>query len=613
MIASILVSYSLYASGVTQTLVRKQSAEIIVGSAKEQIINKGLAEITSVNAEFETAYSEAKALAQAISVVKMRQLELPGPATRELINDLIRAALEANERFLGVYVAFEPNLLDGLDNQLVGDTKTGSNDKGRFAPYWTHDDKNDIQFEAIEEKDFAADAERDEDGVRKNEWYWCPLESRQVCVIEPYIDTVQGKEVLMSTVAIPIMQDNRAIGVAGVDIALTTLQKMAEQANRSLYEGRGELAIISNRGILIGYSKSDQNIGKSIKAGWAAEADEILTMIQANKPTIRVHPETGQIEALQPIHVGHSAKPWAMLIRVPQAAVMVKANELDQSMTALRRVDTRWQIVVGITVTVMALILILLVSRRMIRPMYWATDRLKGMAAGDLSVGLNTGSSVGNDPLIQAVGDVNSELRKIIGSVYSTAMQVNSAAAEIAQGSADLSQRTEEQASALEETASSMEELTGTVKQSAEHAGQANRLASAARNQAEQGGQVVDRAIGAMSAINQSSRQIADIIGVIDEIAFQTNLLALNAAVEAARAGEQGRGFAVVAGEVRKLAQRSADAAKEIKALITDSVAKVEDGGKLVDNAGQTLKEIVTSIKKVSDIVAEMAAAAREQ
>ena len=140
----------------------------------------------------------------------------------------------------------------------------------------------------------------------------------------------------MSTVAIPIMQDNRAIGVTGVDIALTTLQKMAEQANRSLYEGRGELAIISNRGILIGYSKSDQNIGKSIKAGWAAEADEILTMIQANKPTIRVHPETGQIEALQPIHVGHSAKPWAMLIRVPQAAVMVKANELDQSMTALR-------------------------------------------------------------------------------------------------------------------------------------------------------------------------------------------------------------------------------------------------------------------------------------
>ena len=158
-----------------------------------------------------------------------------------------------------------------------------------------------------------------------------------------------------------------------------------------------------------------------------------------------------------------------------------------------------------------------------------------------------------------------------------------------------------------------MEELTSTVKQSADHAGQANQLASAARSQAEQGGGVVDQAVSAMSAIHQSSKQIADIIGVIDEIAFQTNLLALNAAVEAARAGEQGRGFAVVAGEVRKLAQRSADAAKEIKGLITDSVAKIADGGKLVEQSGQTLKEIVTAIKKVSDIVAEIDATAREQ
>ena len=158
-----------------------------------------------------------------------------------------------------------------------------------------------------------------------------------------------------------------------------------------------------------------------------------------------------------------------------------------------------------------------------------------------------------------------------------------------------------------------MEQLTSTVKQSADNAGQANQLAGAARAQAEQGGHIVEQAVTAMAAINQSSRKIADIIGVIDEIAFQTNLLALNAAVEAARAGEQGRGFAVVAGEVRKLAQRSADAAKEIKSLITDSVAKVEDGGKLVEQSGQTLKEIVTAIKKVSDIVAEMATAAREQ
>jgi methyl-accepting chemotaxis protein len=257
-----------------------------------------------------------------------------------------------------------------------------------------------------------------------------------------------------------------------------------------------------------------------------------------------------------------------------------------------------------------------LITRSVTVPLRRGGEILGVLAQGDMSREVPADLTARRDEvgdLARAMNAMSTQLKNMVGQVTQATSQVSSAAAEIAQGSADLSQRTEEQASALEETASSMEELTSTVKQSAEHAGQANQLAGAARNQAEQGGQVVDRAIGAMSAINQSSRKIADIIGVIDEIAFQTNLLALNAAVEAARAGEQGRGFAVVAGEVRKLAQRSADAAKEIKALITDSVAKVEDGGKLVDNAGQTLKEIVTSIKKVSDIVAEMAAAAREQ
>jgi methyl-accepting chemotaxis protein len=186
-------------------------------------------------------------------------------------------------------------------------------------------------------------------------------------------------------------------------------------------------------------------------------------------------------------------------------------------------------------------------------------------------------------------------------------------AEEISQGNANLSQRTEEQSSSLEETASSMEEMTSTVKQNADNAGQANQLATAARDQAEKGGAVVGSAVKAMGDINDSSKKISDIISVIDEIAFQTNLLALNAAVEAARAGEQGRGFAVVATEVRSLAGRSATAAKEIKELIQDSVRKVEDGSLLVTQSGQTLEQIVLSVKKVSDIVAEIAAASREQ
>ena len=204
-------------------------------------------------------------------------------------------------------------------------------------------------------------------------------------------------------------------------------------------------------------------------------------------------------------------------------------------------------------------------------------------------------------------------LREIISGIKLAAEEVSIASGEVAEGNGSLSQRTQEQASSLEEVASSMEEMTSTVKQNADNAQQANQLALAAREQADRGGGVVSRTVEAMNAITASSKRIADIISVIDEIAFQTNLLALNAAVEAARAGEQGRGFAVVATEVRNLAGRSATAAKEIKALIQDSVAKTREGGKLVDESGEALYEIVTSIKKVSDIVAEIAAASQEQ
>jgi len=215
--------------------------------------------------------------------------------------------------------------------------------------------------------------------------------------------------------------------------------------------------------------------------------------------------------------------------------------------------------------------------------------------------------------LLESLKSMQIKMVDVIAGIRAGAAEVSTAAEQVSQGNTNLSQRTQQQASSLEEVASSMEQMTGTVNQNAENAQQANQLARAAREQAEKGGDVVGRTVTAMNEINGSSKKIEDIIVVIDEIAFQTNLLALNAAVEAARAGEQGRGFAVVASEVRNLAGRSATAAKEIKALIKDSVNKVEGGTKLVDESGQMLDEIVTSVKKVSDIVAEIAAASQEQ
>jgi methyl-accepting chemotaxis protein len=215
--------------------------------------------------------------------------------------------------------------------------------------------------------------------------------------------------------------------------------------------------------------------------------------------------------------------------------------------------------------------------------------------------------------LAHGVNKMVDNMVKVVREVQEAAGEIGRAASEISDGNLGLSERTQEQSSALEATAASMEQMTSTVKQNADNASQANQLAVAARNQAEKGGVIVGKAVDAMSEMNVAAQRIADIIGAIDEIAFQTNLLALNAAVEAARAGEQGRGFAVVAAEVRNLASRSAVAAKEIKGLIHDSVRKVGDCSTLVTQSGSTLNDILVSVKKVADIVGEIAAASREQ
>jgi methyl-accepting chemotaxis protein len=235
------------------------------------------------------------------------------------------------------------------------------------------------------------------------------------------------------------------------------------------------------------------------------------------------------------------------------------------------------------------------------------------LSEGDLTASM-TGEYQGDFALLRdAVNTSMTSLRGMVSQIYAAAATITSAAGQIAEGNSSLNTRTQEQSSALEETAASIEEMTATVKQNAGNANQANQLAAGAREVAGKGGKVVEDAVAAMSAITESSTKVADIIGVIEQIAFQTNMLALNAAVEAARAGDQGRGFAVVAAEVRNLAQRSAAAAKEIKSLIQDSADKVGLGAKLVYQSGETLKEIVTSVKKVSDIISEITTASDEQ
>jgi methyl-accepting chemotaxis protein len=283
--------------------------------------------------------------------------------------------------------------------------------------------------------------------------------------------------------------------------------------------------------------------------------------------------------------------------------------------TAEKNAATGQQIMIaaGVLALLMGSLFAWLLSRSIVRPIRMASDSAQHIAEGDLTRPIHSEGHDEAAQLLRGLKNMQDNLVRVVSQVRQGSESVASASGEIAQGNSDLSDRTESQASALEETAASMEELSTTVKQNADNARQANQLAQSASTVAVKGGEVVAQVVDTMKGINDSSKKIADIISVIDGIAFQTNILALNAAVEAARAGEQGRGFAVVASEVRSLAGRSADAAKEIKSLINASVERVEQGSALVDQAGATMAEVVSSIRRVTDIMGEISAASSEQ
>jgi len=308
-----------------------------------------------------------------------------------------------------------------------------------------------------------------------------------------------------------------------------------------------------------------------------------------------------------------SAKAEQKAIEKLVAFKVSAAKALNNSNTKMADSSIRSTLVLAVVGMILAVGLGFFITRIITIPLQEAVNAARRVADGDLTSRIEVKHTDETGQLLTALKDMNESLVHIVGDVRAGADSIATATEQIAAGNADLSQRTEEQASALEETASSMEELTSTVKQNADNAQQANQLAISASGVAVKGGDVINKVVRTMESITDSSRKISDIIGVIDGIAFQTNILALNAAVEAARAGEQGRGFAVVAAEVRSLAQRSAAAAKEIKTLIEDSVGKVQDGSRLVEEAGHTTQEIVTSIKRVTDIMAEISAASQEQ
>ncbi len=426
-------------------------------------------------------------------------------------------------------------------------------------------------------------------------WYTKAISAAGPILTEPYIDATTGK--LVVTFAEPVGSKDAVTAVVGADVMLDTVVRtvVAIKPTPSSYA-----FLVNSEGVIIAHP--DQKL--TLKP--IAQFDQSLSIqkiaeTEASKRTadVEIAGRSGMLTAIR-----IDGTDWRLVIVLDRA-------EATQALSTMLMSS----LVIALIVTVLAGFALSMLIAKALGKMRLVRDALEDIASGegDLTRRLDAD---GRDELAQIAAAFNhfvDKISSVLLSIRGTSETVRTASAEIAAGNADLSSRTEQQASSLEETASSMEELTSTVKQNADNARQANQLAISASSVAAKGGEVVAHVVETMGSIKQSSGKIADIIGVIDGIAFQTNILALNAAVEAARAGEQGRGFAVVAAEVRNLAQRSAAAAKEIKALIVDSVEKVDNGSKLVDEAGSTMNEIVQSIRHVADIMSEITAASQEQ
>ncbi|MCA1248107.1 methyl-accepting chemotaxis protein [Massilia sp. MS-15] len=506
------------------------------------------------------------------------------PLVREQVNGLVKASLLASRDFVGMTVTFEPDALDGKDAEYAG--KSPEYDAtGRFMPYWIRGANGDVRVEPIA---FVTTP-------GGNDWYDVPKATGKQHFTEPYAYPINGKEELIASLAVPIVVDGKPVGVTSADFMLVGLGKILAGMER--IEG-GTLALVSNGGLYASHVDPARNGKKADDLPAAA-----LEAVRQGKP-YEYSDQRGMIHLLQPLQLHPDMAPWSIALAFPETVATASARAL-----------VGYALMVSVVCAIVAGFVMVSVLRRLTRPLRVLAHAMTDLSNGNADLGARLAVR-GNDELAEIAGGFNgfvAKIQDVLVRVRSSSDAVAMASSEIRQGNADLSVRTEQQASALEETAASMEELNGTVKQNADNARQANQLAESATSIATRGGEVVAKVVDTMASISDSSKKVVDIIGVIDGIAFQTNILALNAAVEAARAGEQGRGFAVVATEVRNLAQRSAAAAKEIKGLIGDSVDKVSMGATLVEEAGKTMGEVVSSVRRVSDIVAEISAASAEQ
>ncbi|BDA83126.1 chemotaxis protein [Aureimonas sp. SA4125] len=609
-------------------------------------------------------------------------------ARRTQFNSILLGVLNDNPGFNGTYSAWEPGALDGNDDAYKGRQDVGSDVTGRFLPYWTRDAAGQVAVQPLVEYDSQ---ELHPNGVMKGGWYIGPQEGKGESILAPLPYVVQGKNVYLATMSVPIMIDGKFRGVAGADFDLGFVQKIAVDVKKSIYGGSASVSIVSNDGLVVASSEKPEAIGQSMDSA-GLDAQRYLPIVRDGRADVSTGTETTM--AVTPVVLGRTNTPWSVIIELPTAVARADAAKLDAALASRNADDRLFQFIVALVVGLIGIAIMWIVARSIASPIGLMTAAMRRLANRDLATdipGVGRGDEIGRmaetvqvfkdnalraielegeakdarsqteverartedmrrkleaeqkfvveslaygldqiangnltadldkpfpDDYRQIQSDFNAaigKLRDAMGSVALSVQSIKGQTAEISTASDDMARRTEQQAASLEETAAALSEVTRAIRLTAESAKQAADVTIQTRLGAEKSGEVVCQAVLAMGEIEKSSDQIGSIIGVIDEIAFQTNLLALNAGVEAARAGEAGRGFAVVAQEVRGLAQRSAEAAKEIKTLIATSTTQVAKGVSLVAQTGTALEKMVEQVAELTTLISGIAVSAQEQ
>ncbi|WP_120993665.1 methyl-accepting chemotaxis protein [Stutzerimonas urumqiensis] len=642
LIVTVLVCASLYQSKRSGEVVKRTSVSMLEDAARLRLQARAEAEAQQIRTQFLEIHTFASGLARQAALLRVQQAQgvLASEALRQTLTAVLGDALKARPELLGIYMAFEPDRLDGQDALHIDRGELGSNEQGRFALYWSQAEPGDFLLEVMTEEEMH-DTTPGPSGAAYNAWYTCPLEADAACLLEPYVDTVNDAPVLMTSIALPLREQGRVIGVIGIDISLATLQSFAEGASRQLYDGQADVAIVSPAGLMAANSRDAATLGEPVERAYPDQAALFKQGLASGRALPASQGETfGVFEPIVPIP---GAQPWGIAIQAPTEVVLARAEALEQTLDDQRTRDSLLSVLLGLAAVVAGLGLMSLMARRVTRPILAVAGMLENIASGegDLTRRLDYPR---RDELGQLAGAFNrflDKLQPIVADVKRSVQDARTTADRSANIARRTSQGMQAQLSEVDQVATASTEMSATAQDVARNAAEAAEAASTADQATHDGLAVVDQttrrierlardmssAMQEVEGLATSSEQIGSVLETIRAIAEQTNLLALNAAIEAARAGEAGRGFAVVADEVRNLARRTQESVEEIRHVIErlqqgtrdvvesmrDGHLQAQDNVAHVASAATALDRIGDAVSVITSMTLQIASAAEQQ